>query len=507
MPSYPPQGVLGYAQGYPPPAGAYQPPQGYPPPMPGYPTPQEYGGYPAYPSHGYPYGAPGASEAPPFPGAPTMPGSPPFPGAQAMPGAPPFPGAPGGGMPVPGAQAPQSDTEPQTVLYRDIAIHNPRYSSGVFVYGYTRDAIQHDINEIKEAADNEKKIIDILTRLGPLKLEVVAQNFQYKPLIGKLLNGIDALAKFVVDKTKGDAEKCLLGLILGPLKYDVELVRGAIKRMGTDEEALNEILLDLTPAEVGLLAQAYHNKYKEPKTPDNYPTLANHVRADLSGAYRNLFEEVLDPNRQLLPSSVPDVKLVQEDVQGLHDALAGPGKKTTDKNKFYKILTGRRHDHLVQVGAVYRKTWDKKDPKEKDKEEYGKLLKDIKEKFSGDERKALLWIVSGAELNYEPYLKSTVTPHALRNADPQALRDAEKLEKTMLGPGTNKELLARRLLRAHWSRPRMARINEAFLSLYKKQLIGRVEEETTSLINPNSAFKQLLIALIEGSDRPQKQKK
>lgn len=56
-------------------------------------------------------------------------------------------------MPFPGAQVPQGDTEPQMVLYRDITIHNPRYSGKLFVDGYTHDLIQRDIQAIKNAKD------------------------------------------------------------------------------------------------------------------------------------------------------------------------------------------------------------------------------------------------------------------------------------------------------------------------------------------------------------------
>lgn len=59
---------------------------------------------------------------------------------------------------------------------------------------------------------------------------------------------------------------------------------------------------------------------------------------------------------------------------------------------------------------------------------------------SGDEEKALLWIVCGAELNYKLYSELKMDPLGVLQHDPQALRDAEKLKEAR----TDNALLRRR---------------------------------------------------------------
>ncbi|KAJ7084596.1 hypothetical protein B0H15DRAFT_932029 [Mycena belliarum] len=454
---YPPPGAP--PSGYAPPAASYPPP-GAPPPSPGYPAPGAQAGYPPPPTPaGYApqyiqpgYGAPAAAPGyPPPQGYAPPPGQPPY-------GAPPPPGPaypPPLGAPA-GTQAPQGpQVEPPTIMYRDIVIHNPRYAGGLFVHGYDRAAIQSDIDAINKGKDSDKKLVEVLTRLGPLKMEVVVHEFPAHNGKG------ETLYKLVERKTTRYIEAGLLGLVLGPLKYDVERVNTAIRGMGTTEELLNEIILDLSPADVALLSYMYQQRYKT--------ALVDDIRGDLSGNLQKLFLKALNWSRPMRPDATDkDVnKLVDADVEVLHKA--GKARMGTDEGKFFEVLTERRHEHLVKLGPAYMR-------------KHKKLLRQVVEaEFSGHERDALLWIVNGVE-------PSPRFP----DLNPQLVRDVTSLEATMAGVGTKDALLVMRILRAHWSRARMEQISNAYLRIYGKTLLRRVEGETSG------AFENLLVAMIRG---------
>ncbi|KAJ7431474.1 hypothetical protein B0H11DRAFT_2130377 [Mycena galericulata] len=459
----PPPGQVPYASpGYPPsmPGAPYPPSMpgpGYPPPQP----PPAHSGYaPQYlpPS---PQGYPGS-------GGPPMPGlsSPGFPSYAPPPGAPPagYPsyappagyGAPQGysGYAPPQVAFPgfQGSAEPPTVLYRDITIHNPKFSGGLHKY----QGIDVDVTDIVKHS-NTKDLINVLARMGPLKMEVVAQEFPSNTPKN------ESLYDFVKRKTSGDIQRGLLGLILGPLKYDVDRIHDAITGAGTKEDTLNEIILSLTPQDLSLLTHLYQQKYGKALLQDI------HGEFNMSGDVKKLFDKVLDPNRRLLPdSSTPDgTRLVMDDVETLYKS--GQGRVGTKESKFYEILTGRTHYHLIQVCRVYL---------EKHKKSLSHV---IHSEFSGDDRKALLSIV----MRSDPDLKHL-------DVDPAALRDARLLEETMAGLGTREALLVMRLLRAHWSRPRMDGINAAYLRIYQKTLQKRVAGETSGTLE------NLLLSLLKG---------
>ncbi|KAJ7738760.1 hypothetical protein B0H16DRAFT_89889 [Mycena metata] len=480
IPGYPPQaGAPGTYTNY---APAGYPGYGPPPTMPGYAPPPQgppQAGYPGY-APGYPYQQPGYNPAytqPPPQGAyqayAPPPGAPPYappPGApppgSPMPGTsapPPTPAQPGATAGTPGAPAAaMRPPEPPTVMYRDITIHNPRFAGGLNVWGYERDQIKHDIDEIIKHSGSDKKLIEILTRLGPLKMEVVAQEFHSHNPKG------ETLYKLVERKTTRYVEAGLLGLVLGPLKYDAECVRDAIVGAGTKEYILDEIILDLTPSDVGLLAYVYEQKYGH--------SLLKAVQGDLSGNVMKLYTKALDSNREYLPRAPLDEKdaqvmarLVEDDVKRLR--RSGVERVGTNEDTFYTILTGRHHQHLIQVAQQYQLGDKHKKP----------LSHAMQSEFSGHDQRALMYIARGLEVNPR-----------YPDLNPRMVRDANLLEETMAGLGTKDAMLVMRVLRAHWARWRMDQIAAAYLRIHEKTLTRRVQGETSG------AFEDLLIALIKG---------
>ncbi|KAJ7664089.1 hypothetical protein B0H17DRAFT_1092292 [Mycena rosella] len=245
-----------------------------------------------------------------------------------------------------------------------------------------------------------------------------------------------------------------MGLVLGPLQYDATQVYDAIAGAGTKEKLLNEIVLGLSPSDVALLAVMYRQKYNK--------VLSDHVTGDLKGDTKKLFALQLAPGRSFATASD-----VSADANSLHKA--GDGKfMGKDEDTIFAILMERPYAHLKQVSLRYR-------------EQHKKSLADaVESKFRGDAEDALVWLVRG----FETHRKH---PHL----DPASVREAEMLEQTMKGMGTKDELLLMRLLRAHWSRGRMADVCAAYKGVYGKALSDRVKGETSG------AHEDLLMALIQ----------
>ncbi|KAF6753329.1 hypothetical protein DFP72DRAFT_902759 [Ephemerocybe angulata] len=475
-PGYPPP--PGQYPGYPPPPGQY----GYPPPA-GY-APQ-YGGYappgaPPPPGGGYyqqppynPYGgAPGYGYAPP-PGAPpgqaplATPGQPPAPagtsGAPAPPppvgppGQPPFPGAPPGGHgayhpgypaapggygapPAPGYPAAVGGIAPlgYSVWYLGAEIVHPDTAAAPLgatkVPGYNPES---DYNALVK-----------LTRATGAAGEVAVARI----LLGLGVKERDALNDFVVAKTGSDlagwldsyvmdtnARQILKGVALGPLGYDVLLLKTALQGIGTNEALLTELLLNRPQDELRLLIAAYKKRYGK--------DLVDAVKADLSGKYERMF--VMALNTQRAPDSVPvDHTQVATDVEVLVNAV-----KKKDEMPFIEIFVNRSHPHLAAVITAYGLR-------------HKSLSKIVKKTFSGDLERSLLYILHGVK----------------QKRDGQGIyRDAKLLEKTMAGLGTRNETLIYRTVRAHWNPNRFEAIKKAYLTRYGKTLEHRIKGETSGV--------------------------
>ncbi|KAJ7610184.1 hypothetical protein FB45DRAFT_942902 [Roridomyces roridus] len=458
-PSYPPPtGAYPPPAGaYPPPAGAYPPPAGaYPPPTGAYPPPT--GAYPpptgAYPP---PAGQPGYAPQylPPSPqgGYPSAP-QPGF-GAYPPPAGPPPVGYPAGGYAPPPGPAPGAyGVEAPQVYYRgEILINNPRFPGGIQKY----DGVERDVDAIL-THKSKKQLIDLMVNLGPIKMDAVSQEFQMHHNNKKRLT----LLQWIEKECSGDLEAGLCGLALGPLKYDAHLIKLVSSDAG---DLLNELILDLSLFDINLLSYTYQQMYGK--------NLSTAIQTKLDGGARKLMTLALQTERLVLPdaSTQNPGQLAIDDAQALYKA--GAGRMGTDESKFHTILTSRTAPHLSQVCREYHSRQKKP------------LTKAIDSEFGGLERKALMHIVRGCEVDvHHPEL------------DPAALRDAYMIEKTMEGMGTRERVLVMRLIRAHWSRARLDRIKAAFPFASNNSGHRHLRERVVGETSGN--LKELCTALVGG---------
>ncbi|KAG5651468.1 hypothetical protein H0H81_008553 [Sphagnurus paluster] len=432
QPSYLPQPALfGQPQ--------FHPPSGPPPPL----QPQPQSGY--YPP---PMG-------PPPPLSPSHTQS----SYYAPPPGPP-PGHAGASYPPPPpmnqyGNGPQYGGAPQgnALMYLGAPVSDPLAPPGAqapMVPGYDPGADAEAVRRaVKGFGTDEGLLIATLVPLSAPKMAAVAQ--RYMSMTGK--NIVDVLDS----ETSGYFKMGLHGLSLGPLGWDVELIRGAIAGIGsTKEQVLTELLLARPAAELRLLATAYRQRYGR--------DLLQDVRGDLSGKTERMFVMALNANPP--PEWAPvDHAAVARDVEALYKA--GEGKVGTDEMVFCDVLINRSQAHLSAVIELYGR-------------QHRSLYRVVKKEFSGHMRDGLLFIVAGAK----PKRDKT-----------GAWRDAKLIDKAMVGFGTRDEDLVRRIIRAHWDPARMDAVRRAYQARTKKALEGRVAGETSG------AYKKLMVAVVGSSVR------
>lgn len=110
------------------------------------------------------------------------------------------------------------------------------------------------------------------------------------------------------------------------------------------------------------------------------------------------------------------------------------------------------------------------------------LTKAIKNNFgAGAVRTALLHAVEGGK-------------HDKEGAG--VWRDAKLVNAAIAGVGTRNEALTYRLIRAHWDRPRFQRLESAYKTKYKHNLLKDVRDDTSA------AFRSLLQAIVTSANAP-----
>uniref|UniRef100_A0A8B9MJN9 Annexin n=1 Tax=Accipiter nisus TaxID=211598 RepID=A0A8B9MJN9_9AVES len=156
-------------------------------------------------------------------------------------------------------------------------------------------------------------------------------------------------------------------------------------------------------------------------------TLEEAIKSDTSGHFQRLLISLSQGNRD--ESTNVDMSLVQKDVQELY--AAGENRLGTDESKFNAILCARSRAHLRAVFSEYQRMCNRD------------IEKSICREMSGDLEKGMLavavWIVQLVTYNnIFKHLKSAIK--CLKNT-PAFF--AERLQKAMKGAGTKDRTLIR----------------------------------------------------------------
>lgn len=176
--------------------------------------------------------------------------------------------------------------------------------------------------------------------------------------------------------------------------------------------------------------------------------------SDTSGHFKRLMVSLLQANRDESGKTDPAAALT--DAQALYNA--GEAKWGTDESKFNQILNTRNYDQLQLILEEYRKI-SKYD-----------LERSIEREMSGDLKHGMIAIVKASRARPEFF--------------------AEKLYNAMVGAGTDDRTLIRIIV----SRCEidLVEIKEAFIKKYNKTLGKMIESDTSG------DYKKLLVKVVGG---------
>ncbi|KAL4882634.1 hypothetical protein BJY04DRAFT_186603 [Aspergillus karnatakaensis] len=445
-PGPPPQGQYGQAQyGQPPPHSPYPPGNtGYPSPVPqgaqggfGYPPPQS--NHPQQPGYSQQYQTPHSPQPlqhPPYHQQQQYPPQhPPQPPYAQQPQQPQHPHQ---------YQQPQQFPPPQQGYGAPVAVDNSPasvgYGPGQIAHGDFRGQAEQLRKAMKGFGTDEKLLIQVLSKLGPLEVLAVRDSYD-KHIKRNLVNDVKS-------ETSSYFRQGLLAILEGPLMYDTALAREAVQGIGTKEWLLNDVLLGRKNNDLKAISDSYERVYGR--------KLQKDVESDLSFKTKTLFNNVLRMSRHDENQPI-DPRTIEAEAQNIHGATAARVVNNADE-----VSSIFARSSNAELGALSRAFQDRY---------HTSLEAHIEKEFSGHMKDALL--------------------HIVRTAVDPALRDAILLEECMKGMGTKDERLVVRVVRLHWDRNHLQNVKGAYQRMYKQDLIKRVKGETSG------DYQRLLVAMLE----------
>ncbi|XP_065571609.1 annexin A4-like isoform X2 [Artemia franciscana] len=229
-------------------------------------------------------------------------------------------------------------------------------------------------NAMKGLGTDEDAIIDILGRRTNRQRQQIAD--EYKSCYGK------DLIKKLKKEVRGDFEDALVALMTPSKNYMATEVHEAIKGLGTDEDALIEILAGCSNEEMEEIAEAYQELYDT--------SLEDAVAGDTSGDFKSLLVALVQGSRK--EGHFVDEDTAKADAATLYEAVAcSKNEQKYYAERLYKSMEGfgTREKPLIRI-IVSRSEIDLGDVKQEFMKKYEKSLEEAVANDTGRDFKKLL---------------------------------------------------------------------------------------------------------------------
>ena len=289
-------------------------------------------------------------------------------------------------------------------------------------------------NSMKGSANQEKIIKLITNRTNEERQKIKAE---YNTLYNS------DLIKDLQKELSGHYEDVVVALFYTPIDYDCFQLRKAVKGLGTDEEALIEILATRSPQDIEQIKLRYAEMYPG-------RNVISDIEDDTSGNFRKILVALLKANRPA--NSQSDMEECEKCAKLLHEATE---RKKVDADVFTKIFTEKSQADFIRIAQLYYKLTKKT------------ILSVVEKEFSGDCKEALIGIIY-AMLSPAEYF-------------------AKKVYKAVKGLGTDNNTLIRILITR--DEKDMPQIKQFFKQLYKKDMIQAIKDDTSGI------YQKILIEL------------
>ncbi|XP_071807962.1 annexin-B12-like [Asterias amurensis] len=288
--------------------------------------------------------------------------------------------------------------------------------------------------------NDEKAIIDILAHRSNAQRQQLRA--YYVTAFGR-----DLIGHFQ-SKLSGNFRRTVRALMDRPVEYYARCLYEATKGLGTDEEALVEILCTKTNQEIREIKAQYKKDY--------LCDLKADIVGDTSGDFRRLLVSMCSAGRE--EGTLVDVDQAKVDAQEIFKA--GEARWGTDEAVFNRILATRSYAQLRTMFEEYSKISEKG------------IEGAIASETSGDLRDGFLSLVKSVR-------------------DPCSFF-AGRLHKSMKGLGTNDQMLIRCVVsRAEID---LVEIKEMFLTQYGMTLGDYIKDDTSG------AYRDLLLRIVDGEN-------
>uniref|UniRef100_A0A671W342 Annexin n=1 Tax=Sparus aurata TaxID=8175 RepID=A0A671W342_SPAAU len=206
---------------------------------------------------------------------------------------------------------------------------------------------------IKTKGVDENTIIEILVKRSNEQRQQIKAAYQQAS--GK------SLESALKSALKGDLEDVVLALLKTPAQYDAQLLKQAMKGLGTDEDTLIEVMASRNNREIveikkvykeGACQQALSNYFQCVETEViQHGTVENDILWDIREYFT--VDYLMFSSLQAGRTEGVCEQLIDSDARALYEA--GEGRKGKDCSVFIEILSTRSAIHLRKVFERYSK--------------------------------------------------------------------------------------------------------------------------------------------------------